>query len=554
MRTRIGSLLTGRSLATSASAGLPARLSRQPGTPARPRTPIGRGSGFKTRAVCVRVAPGAPCRSSSSGHADPRPSPVRSRYGAASGADTRRSSLQAAASSVFVLRSSSRGPLRGPLVAPIRWPVTEPPHMTPEQFRQHGHEVVDWIADYWSRVGSRCRCASQVAPGDVRAALPADGPRARASRSPPSWPTSTASSCPGHALAAPRLLRLLPGQHLRPLGARRPGERRARRAGHVLGDQPGRHRARAARAGLVRRAARPARSPSAPPAPAAASSRTPAPGPTWSPCSPPCTGPARARPSGSGVEPERATVYVSAETHSSMEKAVRIAGLGSDAVRIVEVDGDLAMRPGALAARLERGRRPRVHPRAGLRDRRARRRPTAVDPLAAHRARSAGDHGVWLHVDAAYAGVDRRSPRAARPAGRRGVGRQLHHRRAQVAAHRLRRHAVLGRRPGRADRRAGDPAGVPAQRRHRRRRGRRLPRLADPAGPPVPRAQAVVRAALVRRRGAARAHPRRTSRWPRSWPAGSRADDRFDVVAPHPLSLVCLRPAGPTAWTPTSPR
>ena len=34
-----------------------------------------------------------------------------------------------------------------------------------------------------------------------------------------------------------------------------------------------------------------------------------------------------------GVEPERATVYVSAETHSSMEKAVRIAGLGSD-VRI----------------------------------------------------------------------------------------------------------------------------------------------------------------------------------------------------------------------------
>ena len=30
-------------------------------TPARPRTPIGRGSGFKTRAVCVRVAPGAPC-------------------------------------------------------------------------------------------------------------------------------------------------------------------------------------------------------------------------------------------------------------------------------------------------------------------------------------------------------------------------------------------------------------------------------------------------------------------------------------------------------------
>src|SRR3712207_9166504 len=44
------------------------------------------------------------------------------------------------------------------------------------------------------------------------------------------------------------------------------------------------------------------------------------------------------------IWPDEHTVYVSAETHSSMEKAVRIAGLGSDAVRIVEVDGDLAMR------------------------------------------------------------------------------------------------------------------------------------------------------------------------------------------------------------------
>jgi Glutamate decarboxylase and related PLP-dependent proteins len=55
-----------------------------------------------------------------------------------------------------------------------------------------------------------------------------------------------------------------------------------------------------------------------------------------------------------GVRPDEYTVYVSAETHSSMEKAVRIAGLGSDAVRIVEVDGDLAMRPQSLRTRLER--------------------------------------------------------------------------------------------------------------------------------------------------------------------------------------------------------
>src|SRR3954451_6061129 len=47
--------------------------------------------------------------------------------------------------------------------------------MTPEQFRQYGHEVVDWIADYWTRIGS-FPVRSQVSPGDVRAALPPSAP------------------------------------------------------------------------------------------------------------------------------------------------------------------------------------------------------------------------------------------------------------------------------------------------------------------------------------------------------------------------------------------
>src|SRR3954454_12939572 len=47
--------------------------------------------------------------------------------------------------------------------------------MSPDQFRQHGHEVVDWIADYWTRIGS-FPVRSQVSPGDVRAALPDTAP------------------------------------------------------------------------------------------------------------------------------------------------------------------------------------------------------------------------------------------------------------------------------------------------------------------------------------------------------------------------------------------
>ena len=47
--------------------------------------------------------------------------------------------------------------------------------MTPEQFRRHGHEVVDWIADYWASLDD-LPVRAQVAPGDVRRQLPASAP------------------------------------------------------------------------------------------------------------------------------------------------------------------------------------------------------------------------------------------------------------------------------------------------------------------------------------------------------------------------------------------
>jgi aromatic-L-amino-acid decarboxylase len=43
--------------------------------------------------------------------------------------------------------------------------------MTPDEFRAHGRAVVDWVADYLERVGD-LPVTSDVAPGDVRAALP----------------------------------------------------------------------------------------------------------------------------------------------------------------------------------------------------------------------------------------------------------------------------------------------------------------------------------------------------------------------------------------------
>ena len=48
-------------------------------------------------------------------------------------------------------------------------------HMAPEEFRRHGHAVVDWIADYQSRIES-LPVLSQVKPGQIRASLPAEPP------------------------------------------------------------------------------------------------------------------------------------------------------------------------------------------------------------------------------------------------------------------------------------------------------------------------------------------------------------------------------------------
>jgi aromatic-L-amino-acid/L-tryptophan decarboxylase len=47
--------------------------------------------------------------------------------------------------------------------------------MSPSEFRKHGHQVVDWVADYWESVES-LPVRARVRPGDVAAALPASAP------------------------------------------------------------------------------------------------------------------------------------------------------------------------------------------------------------------------------------------------------------------------------------------------------------------------------------------------------------------------------------------
>src|SRR5271168_904798 len=49
-------------------------------------------------------------------------------------------------------------------------------HMSPEEFRRQGHAVVDWIADYHSRVDT-FPVLSRVNPGEIRSQLPPAAPQ-----------------------------------------------------------------------------------------------------------------------------------------------------------------------------------------------------------------------------------------------------------------------------------------------------------------------------------------------------------------------------------------
>ena len=70
-------------------------------------------------------------------------------------------------------------------------------HMTPDEFRQHGHAVVDWIADYYSRIES-FPVLSQVKPGGIRASLPASAP-AQVISSPIMMPQQSLEGIPENA-------------------------------------------------------------------------------------------------------------------------------------------------------------------------------------------------------------------------------------------------------------------------------------------------------------------------------------------------------------------
>ncbi len=273
-------------------------------------------------------------------------------------------------------------------------------HMTPDEFRRHGHALVDWIADYHARIES-FPVLSQVKPGQIRAALPLNPP--------------TKGEDFGAILKDIEPL-ILPGvTHWQspnffgyfPCNASGPG---------ILGD-------------LL-------------------SSGLGVQGMLWS-TSPACTElethvmdwlvgmlglPEKFLSSSSGggviqdtassaalcallAARERATgytsnqkgcsgklvAYASTQTHSSLQKAAMIAGIGVDNLRLIDVDENFAMKPSALAQQVQADRRAGLTPcfvcaTVGTTS------SNAMDPVSAI-GEVCRKNNLWLHVDAAMSGT-----------------------------------------------------------------------------------------------------------------------------------------------------
>ncbi|MDD5506898.1 MAG: pyridoxal-dependent decarboxylase [Bacteroidales bacterium] len=96
-------------------------------------------------------------------------------------------------------------------------------------------------------------------------------------------------------------------------------------------------------------------------------------------------------------------VYCTSETHSSLEKAVKIAGLGKKNLIRVEVDQQLRMRPEDLEQAIENDLKNRKAPLAVVATL-GTTSSTAVDPLEPI-ARICRKYDIWLHIDAALAGT-----------------------------------------------------------------------------------------------------------------------------------------------------
>lgn len=268
--------------------------------------------------------------------------------------------------------------------------------MTPEEFRKYGHQIIDWLADYQARQSERPVMA-QVQPGDIKRLLPPEPPREGEAMA-DVLADLDRLVLPGLSLwQHPRFFGYFPGNAL-PAGIL--GDLVSSGLG-VIGlswqSSPALTEIEEVATDWVRRMVglseawsgviQDTASTSALVALICARERT--------------TGYALAR-GGMQAEPSPLMIYVSAHSHSSVDKGALLAGFGRENLRLVPFDAAYAMRADALDQMIRDDRAKGLRPCAIVATV-GTTATTAIDPVRPI-AKAAREHGLWLHVDAAMAG------------------------------------------------------------------------------------------------------------------------------------------------------
>ncbi len=273
-------------------------------------------------------------------------------------------------------------------------------HMSPEEFRKWGHAVVDWLAEYQQRVET-LPVLSQVKPGELRKALPPSPPRQGES-----FDTMLADVerliMPGIThWQSPNFFAFFPSNNSGPsilgellsaglgvqgmLWATSPACTELET--HVLDwtaellGLPEKFQSKGTGGGVIQDTA----------------------------SSAVLCALLAAREKATGFQTNdlgcdrKLTVYTSTQAHSSVEKAVKVAGLGKRNLRLIETDQNYAMRPAALAEQITHDRAAGLTPIfvcASIGSTSS----NAIDPLPEIGAICRKEQ-IWLHVDAAMSGT-----------------------------------------------------------------------------------------------------------------------------------------------------
>jgi len=267
-------------------------------------------------------------------------------------------------------------------------------HMSPDEFRRHGHALIEWLAHYMETVGER-QVMPDIEPGDIAASIPATAPEKPerfedlirdldevvmpgvAHWQSPGWFAYYPSATSGPSILGELVSAGLGMQGM--LWSTGPAATEIEsRVTDWLVDLLG--------------------------LPAAWQNQTGPGGGVLQSSASDSTHlvhvVARERAKARETERTEFVAYTSGQAHSSVEKGARIAGI--EHFRAIDVDENLSLDPEALRATISADRDAGLTPlivtsvigTTGT---------AAVDPVAAI-SKIASDEGLWHHVDAAYGG------------------------------------------------------------------------------------------------------------------------------------------------------